>query len=152
MKLREKIKWADPITVGFLCLIIAFVGFIAYLKTEKNNYLLISILSSMIFVLKGIQILNGEGILIENKYNGEVKIKPETSCDITNDFQLPIAIDGIKTDKYQDEVFKVRSGTNVYIDENGYVKSYSPIAASLNKSVNRNYFKKEDLNCWISLF
>lgn len=151
MKLREKIKWADPLTVLLLLLIAVPV---LYWSNDREKPIINMLLITVLFfaLIKGIQVIKSPGLLIENRSGDDVKVKPEEGCEPVRPSVFPVEVDGISTPYYKGQVFKVRSGTNVYVTEEGKVKSYSIISGLFNKAVNRNYFSPDEIKCWGLLF
>lgn len=140
--IRENLKYIDPLT---LTATIALAG--AYYSIKGNLKLGFGLL--IIFVILILLIKKfSHGLLIENEYNGNAYIKPEAGCNELEPLkQTPVKVDGILTDAQPHKVFKVASGTNVFINKNGIVKTYSPISSLANK-----YLKTKPDDCWNKIF
>jgi len=152
--IRKEIKWLDPVTIASITLALSIIpGFIA-IKTGNRIYVWIMLFIVLYFIFIFYKASNSPGLILENEFDGEVKYKPEDGCDPEKLTKVPTNADGINTGKYPGKVYKLHSGTNVYIDKTGEVKAYSPISAWVNPGwVNLNYFKKpQDRECWKKLF
>lgn len=156
--LRTNIKFLDPLTqasivggIGGISLLI-FIFFA--IKTGNKNYWLLLIVLSIIIAYIGYKATKKPGLVLENDFDGNVRYLPENGCEPEKleNSNLPITADGVNTGKYPGKVFKLRSGTNVYIDKTGEVRSYSPVSAWVNKWVTRDDFTPKELKCWEKLF
>jgi hypothetical protein len=150
--IRTKIKWLDPLTQDALLAILAIAFFIYGFKTGSKNIVIFSII---LFCISGSYLIyiitKGKGLILENAYGGPVKIKPEEGCMPDDLQQLPARADGINTGIHPGKVYKLRSGTNVYIDSSGEVRCYSLISAW----VNPGWITKDKVGndeCWHALF
>ncbi|GIV28119.1 MAG: hypothetical protein KatS3mg027_1933 [Bacteroidia bacterium] len=144
--IREKIKWADPLTITVVFVLIGLLMIVLFKKIKLGVlfFLISGIYGSFEFIFKKNYVL-----LLENKYPGKAIFKSEDSCDALPIKNLPQKIDGIKTDAMPKNIaIKVHEGLNVYIDKDGWVKPYSPIGWFFIKKVK---YKSLD-NCWDKLF
>jgi hypothetical protein len=150
--IRTKIKWLDPVTQDALLFCFVPVLGITYLKTQNKAYLFFTILLMIIAVVYAMYIVkSGDGLLLENSFTGKVKIKPEEGCMPDELQQLPARADGINTGIHPGKVYKLRSGTNVYIDSSGEVRCYSLFSTW----VNPGWITKDKVGndeCWHALF
>ncbi|MCX7729018.1 MAG: hypothetical protein N2203_06075 [Bacteroidia bacterium] len=145
--IREKIKWADPLTQAMMLLILGLILFFIFKKmTAAFSMFALS-------AIRGFYMLKHEkGLIIENDYPGIFYVKPENSDEpikVTPHTSLPIPADGIKI---KDKVFKLRTGTNVKITKEGQVITYSPISALVNGYVQLKDFNKQERESWKKLF
>ncbi|NSW45104.1 MAG: hypothetical protein HPY79_04750 [Bacteroidales bacterium] len=151
--IRKQIKWLDPITVASITLALSIIpGFIAIKTGNKYYFWLVFILVIIAYIFFN-KAKHTPGLILEKQFDGEVKYKPEEGCEPKKLTSIPTGADGINTGKYPGKVYKLRSGTNVYIDKTGEVKAYSPISAWVNPGwVSKKYFDQEELKCWEKLF
>lgn len=145
--MRTKVKWLDPLTQSAIVLVVGStisvaLGVIA-IKTGNKNYALLTVLLVIIFAFVLDRATKSPGLIKKNEFDGEVHYKPEKGrnpkeqCDAVKlkNSNLPVAADGVNTCINPEKVFKLRNGTNVYIDKKGNVCSYSPVSARVNKWV-----------------
>ncbi len=154
MCMRTKLKALDPLTVSAITLAFSFIFGIITIKSGNKYFAIVTLLIVVLFVYLFYKSTKEPGLILENDFDGKVRYKPEEGCDPEGleDKNLPIAVDGINTGIKPGKVFKVRSGTNVYIDKSGNVRNYSPISAWVNKWVSRSDFTTDELKCWEMLF
>ncbi|NSW46445.1 MAG: hypothetical protein HPY79_11585 [Bacteroidales bacterium] len=154
--MREKVKFLDPLTQSAIVLAFAvplsgYFGILS-IKTGNKNYWLVGIILMIIGFYFFLKATKSPGLILENKFDGKVRYKPEEGCEPLELKKLPAQADGVNTGIYPGKVFKLRSGTNVYIDKKGEVRSYSPVSAWVNKWVTKNDFTPQELQCWEKLF
>ena len=151
--IRKEIKWLDPITGSFIVGLSAGIPFLLAFKTGNRYYFWIAFILLIIAYILFEKAKHTPALILENEFDGEVKYKPEEGCEPKKLTRVPAAADGVNTGINPGKVFKLRSGTNVYIDKKGNVKAYSPISAWVNPGwVGKNYFNQEELKCWEKLF
>jgi len=151
--IRKEIKWLDPITGSFIVGLSAGIPFLLAFKTGNRYYFWLVFILVIIAYILFEKAKHTPGLILENEFDGEVKYKPEEGCEPKKLTGVPVAADGVNTGIYPGKVFKLRNGTNVYIDKKGNVKAYSPISAWVNPGwVGKNYFNQEELKCWEKLF
>ncbi|GAB4464181.1 MAG: hypothetical protein Fur0028_15620 [Bacteroidales bacterium] len=145
-------KTLDPLTIATIpgLFTILFLGLA--IKTGNKNYILVILLFVVIFAFLFYKATQSPGLILENDFDGKVRFKPEEGCEPQELKELPTKADGINTGIKPGTVFKLRSGTNVYIDKSGNVRSYSPVSAWVNKWVSKKDFTQEELKCWDKLF
>ena len=154
--MSEKVKFLGPLTQSAIVLAFAvplsgYFGILS-IKTGNKNYAFLVLLLVIIFVLLFIRATKSPGLILENEFDGKVRYKPEEGCEPQELKKLPAQADGVNTGIYPGKVFKLSSGTNVYIDKKGDVRSYSPVSAWVNKWVTKNDFTPQELQCWEKLF
>jgi hypothetical protein len=151
--IHKKIKWLDSVTVSSITFALSIIPEFIAIKTGNRYYfwlVFILVIIAYIFFEKA---KHTPALILENEFDGEVKYKPEEGCEPKKLTRVPAAADGVNTGINPGKVFKLRSGTNVYIDKKGNVKAYSPISAWVNPGwVGKNYFNQEELKCWEKLF
>ncbi|MEW6772927.1 MAG: hypothetical protein AB1304_02890 [Bacteroidota bacterium] len=150
--LRLKIKWLDPITLTtlpFLVLIpsILVSSMIIYIQKRYFIFLILILIILILFLIwiKLIKHIDDNddkypGMLLENNYDGNVKIRSEngTIICVKKTDKYPIPVDGINTFIKGDMIYKVRSGTNVKINKDGTISEYSLISCLINSWTNIN--------------
>jgi hypothetical protein len=150
--IRTKIKWLDPVTQNAIISAASMVCLIIATKQQNKHWYFITLLLILVVVIYAYFIVkHNEGLLLENHFSGPVKIKPEEGCNAEELKELPARADGINTGIHPGKVYKLRSGTNVYIDSSGEVRCYSLISAW----VNPGWITKDKVGndeCWLALF
>jgi hypothetical protein len=150
--IRKKIKWLDPNTVLIMLFFLYLITVVLTLKYEGDFDIMILIVTFAL-IISTIMINKSEGLILENRFDKDVIIlrKGKENQKLLT---TPAKASGVNTGIKPGKVFKIRNGTNVYIDKNGNVKSYSILSALVNRKgwIDKNDLNLEECKNWEKLF
>ena len=144
----------DPASQVVYAFVIGGIAGGFYLRTEDKRLLGLSLVFTVYalvqMVLVGLKAYQGR--INTSRFRGQACLKCEDGC-LVAPLEAGKAIDGLNTRLYPDEVYKVRSGSWVDVDERGEV--YGSIGGWLlgNGWKDRSYFRDRGAELeWMPLF